>query len=120
MSNFPQLVAETKADLSTQGILGPFVSHAGDGNFHTLILFSNDAEKQKAKGIVSRMVERAQRLEGTCTGEHGVGTGKMNYIENELGAGTVEMMRRIKETLDPQNIMNPGKLLPARGSGHSH
>jgi D-lactate dehydrogenase (cytochrome) len=105
MSNFPQLVAETKADLSTQGIVGPFVSHSGDGNFHVLLLFSNEEERKKVEGLVHRMVERAQRLDGTCTGEHGVGFGKRDYIENELGAGTIELLRQIKGLIDPQGIM---------------
>lgn len=60
---------------------------------------------------VHNMVERAQKLEGTCTGEHGVGHGKMKYLENELGKGTVDLLRNIKRQLDPKNIMNPGKLV---------
>lgn len=105
MSNFPTLVAEVKDDLTTQNIVGPFLSHAGDGNFHTLLLFQTDEERKKVEGIVHRMVERAQRLDGTCTGEHGVGTGKRAYIEAELGSGTVQLLRDIKQTIDPQNIM---------------
>ncbi|ORY76012.1 FAD-linked oxidase-like protein [Leucosporidium creatinivorum] len=108
MSNFPTLVAETRADVDSHGILAPIFGHAGDGNFHALLLFSTPEEQKKIDGLVHRMVERAQRLDGTCTGEHGA------YIENELGPGTVELLRRIKETLDPQNIMNPGKLIPPR------
>lgn len=60
------------------------------------------------------MVERAQRLEGTCTGEHGVGIGKREYLTNELGEGTVELLRQIKRQVDPKNIMNPGKLIEVR------
>ncbi|ORY89746.1 FAD-linked oxidase-like protein [Leucosporidium creatinivorum] len=122
MSNFPTLVAETRADIEKEGIVGPVLGHAGDGNFHALLLFKNDEEQKKVDGLVHRMVERAQRLDGTCTGEHGVGFGKRDYIEAELGAGTIELLRQIKNVVDPQNIMNPGKLIPERGScaGHSH
>lgn len=66
-----------QADSDKEGIIAPICSHAGDGNFHALMLFRNDEEKQKVDELVHRMVDRAQRLEGTCTGEHGVGYGKM-------------------------------------------
>ncbi|GAA6058652.1 hypothetical protein JCM10212_004063 [Sporobolomyces blumeae] len=114
LSKFPELITETKADIDKSGVVGPIVSHAGDGNFHALLLFSNDDELKKVEGIVHRMVERAQRLDGTATGEHGVGIGKKPYVESELGSGTVELLRRIKQTIDPQGIMNPGKLIPNR------
>ncbi|KAK4054174.1 D-lactate ferricytochrome c oxidoreductase [Microbotryomycetes sp. JL201] len=120
ISNFPTLIAESRADFDAEGITGPICSHSGDGNYHALLLFTNDEEKAKVDKLVHRMVERAQRLDGTCTGEHGVGYGKMDFIENELGAGTIEVLRKIKETLDPMNIMNPGKLLPPRGSKPVH
>ncbi|GAA5936530.1 uncharacterized protein JCM15063_001912 [Sporobolomyces koalae] len=112
LSKFPDLITETKEDIDASGIVGPIVSHAGDGNFHALLLFSNDDELRKVEGLVHRMVERAQAMDGTCTGEHGVGIGKKAYIENELGAGTVNLLRSLKQTLDPQGIMNPGKLIP--------
>lgn len=80
-------------------------------NFHAIVLFKDDAEKEKVKSAVKNMILRAQRLEGTCTGEHGVGHGKIDYLENELGAGTVQLLRDIKHRLDPKNIMNPGKLV---------
>ncbi|GAA5925907.1 hypothetical protein JCM1841_004036 [Sporobolomyces salmonicolor] len=114
LSKFPQLITETKEDIDRAGVVGPIVSHAGDGNFHALLLFSNDEELKKVEQLVHNMVERAQRLDGTATGEHGVGIGKKAYVENELGAGTVELLRSIKQTMDPQNIMNPGKLIPDR------
>ncbi|GAA5967583.1 hypothetical protein JCM3765_002294 [Sporobolomyces pararoseus] len=112
LSKFPDLITETKKDIDESGILGPIVSHAGDGNFHALLLFSNDEELRKVEGVVHRMVERAQRMDGTCTGEHGVGIGKKAYVENELGEGTVKLLRSLKATIDPQGIMNPGKLIP--------
>ncbi|KAM0751434.1 hypothetical protein T439DRAFT_325571 [Meredithblackwellia eburnea MCA 4105] len=123
ISYLPALVAETKADTDEQGIVAPIVGHAGDGNFHALLLYSNDDEFKKVEGLVHRMVERAQRMEGTCTGEHGVGLGKMHHLEDELGKGTVDLLRNIKKTIDPQNIMNPGKLIPGLGGcshGHGH
>ncbi|KAK4054700.1 D-lactate ferricytochrome c oxidoreductase [Microbotryomycetes sp. JL221] len=105
ISNFPTLIAESRADFDSEGITGPIVSHAGDGNYHALLLFRNLEERNKVDKLVHRMVERAQRLDGTCTGEHGVGYGKMPFIENELGPGTIEILRKFKEALDPQNIM---------------
>ncbi|KWU43995.1 hypothetical protein RHOSPDRAFT_18613 [Rhodotorula sp. JG-1b] len=108
LSRFPELIAETKAEIDKEGVLGPIVSHAGDGNFHALLLFRTDEELAKVERLVHNMVERAQRMDGTATGEHGP------YVEDELGSGTVELLRRLKETIDPQNIMNPGKLIPER------
>ncbi|SCV73828.1 BQ2448_6258 [Microbotryum intermedium] len=110
-SQFPALVAATKADISTQGLIGPFLSHAGDGNFHALLSWTTQEEKVRGYGVVARMVERAQALDGTCTGEHGVGMGKIKYLEAELGSGTIDIMRKIKHLLDPKGIFNPGKLI---------
>ena len=83
----------------------------GDGNFHTLILVDPDdaAEIARAKALHERMVMRALSLEGTCTGEHGIGTGKIAFLARELG-GAVDVMRGIKQALDPNDIMNPGKI----------
>lgn len=111
MSQFPTLVSETKADLDELGVIGPIVGHAGDGNFHALLLFRDVEELERVKKGVHNMIERAQRLEGTCTGEHGVGHGKIKYLEGELGAGTLEILRNVKRQIDPKNIMNPGKLV---------
>jgi D-lactate dehydrogenase (cytochrome) len=74
-------------------------------------MFRNDEELERVKKGVHNMIERAQRLEGTCTGEHGVGHGKMKYLVNELGTGTLDVLRQIKRQVDPKNIMNPGKLV---------
>ncbi|EJT98506.1 hypothetical protein DACRYDRAFT_24534 [Dacryopinax primogenitus] len=112
MSRLPQLVQETKEDLAQHGIVGMVVGHVGDGNFHTSLLFKNEEELDKCKEAVHRMVERALALDGTCTGEHGVGIGKREYLYEELGPGTVELMKTIKNTLDPYNLFNPGKLYP--------
>ncbi|KZT56499.1 hypothetical protein CALCODRAFT_497263 [Calocera cornea HHB12733] len=112
MSRLPQLVQETKEDMAKNGIVGMVVGHVGDGNFHTSLLFKNEEELEKCKEAVHRMVERAIELDGTCTGEHGVGVGKKEYLYQELGPGTVELMKTIKRTLDPYNLFNPGKLYP--------
>ncbi|KAH8916649.1 hypothetical protein BT69DRAFT_1313989 [Atractiella rhizophila] len=112
ISKLPTLAKETKEDITASGLVGPIVGHAGDGNFHALLAFRNEEEFRKAEGVVDRMVKRAQRLEGTCTGEHGVGIGKRDYLEAELGSETINLMRKIKRLLDPKNIMNPGKLIP--------
>ncbi|QRV75424.1 FAD-binding domain-containing protein [Ceratobasidium sp. AG-Ba] len=112
ISKLPQLVYETKKDLAEVGLVSTIVGHVGDGNFHTLLLFDNDEELKRVKAAVHRMVERAIALEGTCTGEHGVGIGKRDYLYEELGEGTVELMKTVKMAIDPLNIMNPGKLYP--------
>ncbi|KAK7031045.1 D-lactate ferricytochrome c oxidoreductase [Paramarasmius palmivorus] len=112
VSRLPDLVYETKDDLSKIGLTSTIVGHVGDGNFHALILFRNEEEFKRAKDAVHRMVERAIKLDGTCTGEHGVGIGKKEYLVEELGQGTVELMKTIKRTLDPLGLFNPGKLYP--------
>ncbi|KAF9033575.1 FAD-linked oxidase-like protein [Panaeolus papilionaceus] len=112
ISNLPALIAETKKDLENIGIVSSVVGHVGDGNFHALLLFTNDEELKVAKAASHRIVMRAIVLDGTCTGEHGVGMGKKEYLTEELGEGTVELMKAIKRTIDPHNLFNPGKLYP--------
>ncbi|HVZ24091.1 MAG TPA: FAD-linked oxidase C-terminal domain-containing protein [Vicinamibacterales bacterium] len=106
-------ILETQADLGETGIEAPLVGHAGDGNFHlTLMLDADDArEVQTAAAFSERLVERSLRLGGTCSGEHGVGIGKRRYLTREHGEA-VEVMRLIKQALDPHDLMNPGKLIP--------
>ncbi|CCM02858.1 uncharacterized protein FIBRA_04970 [Fibroporia radiculosa] len=111
-SRLPQLVYETKKDLVEQKLQSTIVGHVGDGNFHALLLFKDDKELEVVTDAVHRLVERAIRLDGTCTGEHGVGVGKKEYLVQELGEDTVELMRTIKRAIDPLNIMNPSKLYP--------
>lgn len=111
-SRLPELVGETKKDLEAHNIKSTIVGHVGDGNFHAFLLFRNDEELERVKGAVHRMVHRAISLDGTCTGEHGVGVGKKEYLVEELGEGTVELMRSIKRAVDPLNLFNPGKLYP--------
>jgi len=112
VSRLPELVYETKKDLSTLGIVSTIVGHIGDGNFHALLLFRGEKEQKIVREAVHNMVERAIALDGTCTGEHGVGIGKREYLYEELGEGTVELMRTIKRAVDPLNLFNPGKLYP--------
>jgi D-lactate dehydrogenase (cytochrome) len=104
-------VAETKADIARTGLLAPIVGHVGDGNFHVLPLIdlTDPEERVRVQGFLDRLVARALSLGGTCTGEHGVGQGKMNYLAAEHGQG-VEVMAAIKKALDPLNILNPGKI----------
>jgi D-lactate dehydrogenase (cytochrome) len=112
ISHLAACIEETQADIAKLGLLAPIVGHVGDGNFHTSVLVDpeNPAEMTATKGFLSRLVARAHRMEGTCTGEHGVGQGKMAYLEAELGTGTLDAMRAIKRALDPDNIMNPDKI----------
>jgi D-lactate dehydrogenase (cytochrome) len=95
------------------GLTAPILGHVGDGNFHlTLMVDMADAEEvARAEGLLERLVERALAMEGTCTGEHGVGQGKMKYLEAEHGKPALDAMRAIKHALDPHNIMNPGKIV---------
>jgi D-lactate dehydrogenase (cytochrome) len=93
--------------------MAPIVGHVGDGNFHlSLLVDMADADEvRRAGGLLERLVERALAMEGTCTGEHGVGQGKMKYLAREHGEPALAAMRAVKAALDPQNIMNPGKII---------
>ncbi|MBE7184945.1 MAG: FAD-binding protein [Methylobacterium mesophilicum] len=115
ISRLAECITETEADIARSGLIAPIVGHVGDGNFHTSVLLDTDdpAEIAQAESFVARLNERALRMDGTCTGEHGIGQGKMKFLEAEMGHG-VAVMRAVKQALDPLNIMNPGKiLLPA-------
>jgi D-lactate dehydrogenase (cytochrome) len=114
ISRLAECLIETKRDIVQSGLIAPIVGHAGDGNFHALILVDPDSpdEIARASALHERMVLRALDLDGTSTGEHGVGTGKIAYLEREHG-GAVAVMRSLKRALDPDDIMNPGKILPA-------
>ncbi len=111
ISRLAECVEETRADIEEHGLLAPIVGHVGDGNFHTSVLIDPDnaQELQAAKDFAERLSLRAIGMDGTCTGEHGVGQGKQAYLNDELG-DTVDFMRMIKTALDPANIMNPGKI----------
>ena len=104
-------VGETRQDIDHTGLLAPIVGHVGDGNFHVMPLVDvgSQEEMRAVRGFLDRLTERALRMEGTCTGEHGIGQGKIRYLAQEHGLG-VEVMAAIKKALDPLNILNPGKI----------
>ncbi len=114
ISRLAECIAESKADLDASGLLGIIVGHVGDGNFHIgYVIDPNDADEvDRAHAHNDRMVLRAIAMDGTCTGEHGVGRGKIHFMETEHG-DAVAVMRSIKHALDPSGILNPGKVLPA-------
>jgi D-lactate dehydrogenase (cytochrome) len=109
-------IDETFRDLdeNANNLAGPLVGHVGDGNFHILLLVDpdNDEDLARAKGFAARLAQRAIRMDGTCTGEHGVGVGKQAYMMLEHGEVAIDLMRALKRAIDPDNIMNPGKILP--------
>jgi D-lactate dehydrogenase (cytochrome) len=112
ISKLAECIIETKRDLQASKAYGPLVGHVGDGNFHLNFVFNRDdpAEFNEVKALNKRLVKRAVAMGGTCTGEHGIGMGKMTDLEEEHGQA-VEVMKAIKRALDPENRMNPGKIL---------
>jgi D-lactate dehydrogenase (cytochrome) len=112
ISRLAECVADTQRDIADSKLIAPIVGHVGDGNFHLTLLIDMDspAEVANAKAFNERLVERALAMDGTCTGEHGVGQGKIKYLEAEHGKPALAAMRAIKQALDPHNIMNPGKI----------
>jgi len=115
ISRLAECVTETQADIAESNLMAPIVGHVGDGNFHLTLLVDMDspAEVRVAKDFNERLVERALAMDGTCTGEHGVGQGKMKYLLAEHGPVALAAMRAVKQALDPDNILNPGKIIPA-------
>ncbi|MDE2274892.1 MAG: FAD-binding protein [Burkholderiales bacterium] len=115
ISRLAESIDESIAEAEASGIPYWTVGHVGDGNFHLSYLFDPDdpAEAAAVERLNVQMVQRALRLQGTCSGEHGIGLHKMAYLEDEAGAGAIALMRGIKRALDPQNIMNPGKIFAA-------
>ena len=113
ISRLAECVTETQRDIAARGLVAPILGHVGDGNFHlTLLVDMGDAAEVKAaKVLCERLVERALAMDGTCTGEHGVGQGKMKYLAGELGEPALAAMAAIKRALDPDGIMNPGKIV---------
>jgi len=114
LSRLAECIAETQKDLKQSFLVAPLVGHVGDGNFHLAFVLDRDnpQELREAERLNGRLVERALAMGGTCTGEHGVGLGKRKYLTAEHGAETLSVMAAIKQALDPDGIMNPGKMLP--------
>jgi D-lactate dehydrogenase (cytochrome) len=113
ISRLAECVTETQRDIAESNLIAPIVGHVGDGNFHLTLLIDRDNpdEVRVAEDFSERLVQRALAMDGTCTGEHGVGQGKMKYLLAEHGAPALAAMQAIKRSLDPSNIMNPGKIV---------
>ncbi len=112
ISRLAECILETRKDIDQSGLITPIVGHVGDGNFHLVFLVDLDNEKEmkKATEVNDRMVIRALEMGGTCTGEHGIGYGKIEFLKHEHGEG-VSVMRQVKKALDPDDLMNPGKIV---------
>ena len=112
ISRLPECITQTRRDLDGASLPATILGHVGDGNFH--VIFSIDpnspAEMAEVEAINARLIERALAMEGTCTGEHGIGLGKQHWLVRELGEDTVDIMRMVKRALDPQDLFNPGKI----------
>ena len=113
ISQLAPCILETQADARATGLAAPLVGHAGDGNFHLILMIDPEQPDEIARvsAYAERLVERALRMGGTCSGEHGVGLGKMKYLKAEHGEA-LDVMRTLKRALDPDDLMNPGKMLP--------
>lgn len=113
ISRLGDCIVQTKRDTVDSGVIGALVGHVGDGNFHMIYLVNPDdaQEMERVKALTDRMVDRALAMGGTCSGEHGVGMGKLHHLAAEHG-DSLDVMRAIKRLLDPRNRMNPGKLIP--------
>jgi D-lactate dehydrogenase (cytochrome) len=111
ISQLAECVTATEEDIDAHGLMGPIVGHAGDGNFHVSLVIdaSDPAEIHASEEFIARLNGRALAMDGTCTGEHGIGQGKQEFLVAELGSA-VDVMRQIKRSLDPKNILNPGKI----------
>ena len=111
ISKLSECIVETVKDLEENNLVGPIASHAGDGNFHVAVMLDTNDKNEVAKlgPFLDRLSDRAIKMDGTCTGEHGIGQGKRKYMYNELG-NSVAVMEAIKKSFDPNLIMNPGKL----------
>ncbi|MEE8350882.1 MAG: FAD-linked oxidase C-terminal domain-containing protein [Rhodospirillales bacterium] len=112
ISRLAECILETRKDIDETGLLAPIVGHVGDGNFHVVLLIDpeNEGDLEICKAFNERLVMRALAMDGTCTGEHGIGYGKMDFLVAEHGEA-ISVMRTVKMALDPQNIMNPGKIV---------
>jgi len=114
ISRLADCVTQTAQDLAQSGLIAPIVGHVGDGNFHVQMLVdaANPAEVERAEALNARLVHRALAMDGTCTGEHGVGLHKQGFLVDELGPAAVALMRQLKQAMDPHDLLNPGKIFP--------
>jgi D-lactate dehydrogenase (cytochrome) len=112
ISRLAEALLGAKADIEASGFEAPIVGHVGDGNFHTIILVEegNAEEMERAWALDRQIVQRALDLGGTCSGEHGIGLGKREFLETEHGMEAIAVMRSLKATMDPKGILNPGKM----------
>ncbi|KEQ87103.1 D-lactate dehydrogenase mitochondrial precursor [Aureobasidium pullulans EXF-150] len=112
LSRLPDIIEVSKREMDELGIFSSALGHVGDGNFHECIMYNgkDPEEKKKVEECVTRMVDRALEMEGTCTGEHGIGLGKKKSLIKELGLDTIGVMQKVKLSLDPHWLMNPGKV----------
>lgn len=112
ISNLPKVVVESKKYIDEAGVIGPMVGHVGDGNFHVFFPVdqSNPDEVKTVHDVSDKMALLAQELNGTCTGEHGIGLGKRELLLKEIGETGIEVMQQVKQTFDPNGILNPGKV----------
>ncbi|XP_070686237.1 probable D-lactate dehydrogenase, mitochondrial [Pempheris klunzingeri] len=116
LSRLPEIIVETKEDLMENRLTGPIAGHVGDGNFHCLMVVdpSDPEELHRVHLFTDRLARRALAMDGTCTGEHGVGLGKRALLCEEMGPTAIQVMQGLKDALDPKNLMNPGKILQPR------
>jgi len=113
ISRLGELIEGVSKDIAASGLKAPLLGHVGDGNFHTLIITEHTPEGyERALDLDRKIVGRALALDGSCSGEHGVGMGKLEFLATEHGEGALSVMRALKNTMDPHHILNPGKLLP--------
>ncbi|MEO1207119.1 MAG: FAD-linked oxidase C-terminal domain-containing protein [Pseudomonadota bacterium] len=121
ISRLAEAVQAAQDDIARLGLIAPIVGHVGDGNFHCIVMIdtSDAAEVARLSELTTALAERAVAMEGTCTGEHGIGQGKAAFLQHELGSG-LELMRAIKHALDPDNILNPGKIFDASKASVAH
>ena len=111
-SRLAECVVETRRDIDEMRLIAPIVGHVGDGNFHVgpMIDMDNPQEVETARRFLDRLAKRALAMEGTCTGEHGVGLAKQPFLKRQLGDNSYELLRLVKRALDPDCLLNPGKI----------
>ena len=116
ISRLAECITATCTDITASGLTATVLGHVGDGNFHVLLLVdpASPEDRERAEAVNTRIVERALAMDGTASGEHGVGLHKMRFMAAEHGEDTLDLMRALKAAFDPRQLFNPGKLLPPR------